>query len=222
MDVRVKPVYRAVLRDGYPQSTAVELIEASLRTAAGARRVLSTGRRDVTDLEAWLVLRAQSGDRKALETLLEGVEGALHRYVLRWIGNRPSADDVLQEVLVRIYRKLPWLDDPALFRPWAYRIASREAFRFLAKQQQSQARTEDDASLESMPDTSTESLEGSDLERLVEQASPASRAVLILHYQHDLTIDEVAAVLGIAPGTVKSRLAYGLRRLREGPMGRRP
>ena len=59
----------------------------------------------------------------------------------------------------------------------------------------------------------------SEIQSLVERASPASRAVLILHYQHDLTIDEVAAVLGIPAGTVKSRLAYGLRRLRETEKG---
>ena len=174
----------------------------------------------MTDAEAWLVLRAQSGDRDALETLLEGVQRPLHRYVLRLIGDRPSADDVLQETLMRIYRKLRWLDDPALFRPWAYRIASREAFRFLGRQQASQARYVDDAALDAIPGIPTASVGESDLERLVQEASPASRAVLILHYQHDLTIDDVAAVLGIAPGTVKSRLAYGLRRLREAEKGR--
>jgi RNA polymerase sigma-70 factor (ECF subfamily) len=122
---------------------------------------------------------------------------------------------------MRIYRKLRWLDDPAVFRPWAYRIASREAFRFLARQQQSQARYVDDSGLDAMADTSPEVSDPGELDRLVEQASPASRAVLILHYRHDMTIDQVAAVLGIAPGTVKSRLAYGLRRLRETEKGRR-
>lgn len=154
--------------------------------------------------------------------LLETLQRPLHRYVLRLIGNRPSADDVLQETLMRIYRKLRWLDDPTVFRPWAYRIASREAFRFLARQQRWQARHVDDSALDVMPDTAAEVPDPSELERLVEQASPASRAVLILHYQHDLTIDEVGAVLGIAPGTVKSRLAYGLRRLRETEKGRTP
>ena len=96
------------------------------------------------DSEAWLVLRAQSGDREAVEMLLETLQRPLHRYVLRLIGNRPSADDVLQETLMRIYRKLRWLDDPTVFRPWAYRIASREALRFLARQQRWQARHVDD------------------------------------------------------------------------------
>lgn len=176
----------------------------------------------MTDSEAWLVLRAQSGDRAALEALLEGIQRPLYRYALRLIGDAPSADDVLQETLMRIYRKLRWLEDPALFRPWAYRIASREAFRFLARQRQSAARYADDSELEAMPEPAPGSPDPGEIERLVGQVSPASRAVLILHYQHDLTIDEVGAVLGIAPGTVKSRLAYGLRRLRETEKGRTP
>jgi RNA polymerase sigma-70 factor, ECF subfamily len=175
----------------------------------------------VTDPDAWLVLRAQSGDRDALERLLEGVQQPLHRYVVGLVGDRLSADDVLQETLMRIYRKLRWLDDPAVFRAWAYRIASREAFRFLARQKQSQARYAEESGLEELPDTSADRPEPGELDRLVQQASPASRAVLILHYQHDLAIHEVAAVLGIPAGTVKSRLAYGLRRLRETETGRK-
>jgi RNA polymerase sigma factor (sigma-70 family) len=53
------------------------------------------------------------------------------------------------------------------------------------------------------------------LPRLLANISPASRAVIVLHYIHELTIDEVAEVLGIAVGTVKSRLAYGLDSLRK-------
>jgi len=168
----------------------------------------------VTDTEPWLVVRAQSGDRGALEALLESVQRPLRRYLLGLIGDPSAADDVLQETLVRIYRKLPWLNDPALFRSWSYRIASREAFRFLSRRQHWKGREEDDSGLEARPDTPAVPPDRGDLERLVAQAPPASRAVLLLHYQNDLTIDEVAAVLGIPPGTVKSRLAYGLRRLR--------
>ena len=49
----------------------------------------------------------------------------------------------------------------------------------------------------------------------LEQVSPASRIVLVLHYLEELTLDRVAAVLDIPPGTVKSRLAYGLKQLRQ-------
>ena len=170
--------------------------------------------------EGWLVLRAQSGDREALDALLEAARRTLKRYVLGMVGDVSSADDVLQETLVRIYRKLQWLDDPALFRPWAFRIASREAFRSLAKRRQAQLRDADDSVLDDIPAAMPDPPQPGELARLLEHASPASRAVLLLHYQDDLTISEVAAVLGISPGTVKSRLAYGLRTLRQAPRER--
>ena len=169
----------------------------------------------MTDSEAWLVLRAQSGDREALEALLDGLQHPLQRYIVRVIGNAAAADDVLQETLMRIYRKLQWLDDPAHLRPWAYRIASREAFRWLDRRQKTLAREADDADLETIAEAPPAFIPEGDVERLAQMLSPASRAVVLLHYQHDLTIAEVAAVLGVAAGTVKSRLAYGLRQLRE-------
>lgn len=172
----------------------------------------------MADEDGWLVLRAQSGDREALEGLLTSVQGPLHRYVTRLLGNPAAADDVLQETLLRIYRKLRWLDEPSLFRPWAYRIASREAFRFLARQKLMRSRFADEA-LESIPEPAAPPVAAADVDRILsrhlELISSASRAVLLLHYRHDLTIDEVAGALELSPGTVKSRLAYGLRRLRD-------
>ena len=53
-----------------------------------------------------------------------------------------------------------------------------------------------------------------EIPRLVAGVSPASRAVIVLHYLHELTLEEVAEILGIGLGTVKSRLAYGLAHLR--------
>ena len=168
----------------------------------------------MTSPHAWLVLRAQSGDRQALETLLADIQQPLHRYVVQLIGDPSSADDVVQEALVRIYRKLRWLDDPAVFKPWAYRIASREAFRFLARRTAMQTR-DADVELDHLPATEAAPPDPRELQRLIQGATPASRAVLLLHYQEDLTIDEVAAALDLPAGTVKSRLAYGLQRLRE-------
>ena len=79
------------------------------------------------------VLLAQSGDHEALDLLLESVQSPLHGYLLRVCGRTADADEVLQEVLLLIYRKLPWLREPRLFRPWAFRIASRAGFRHLRR-----------------------------------------------------------------------------------------
>lgn len=82
--------------------------------------------------EAQWVLGAQCDDREAIESLLRDVQPRLRRYLRSLVG-KDDVDDVLQDVLILIYRKLASLHTPKLFRPWGYRIASREAFRHLKK-----------------------------------------------------------------------------------------
>src|SRR6202042_1815491 len=77
-----------------------------------------------------LVLLAQTGDRTALEQLLHNTYAPLRRYITRLVG-AALADDVLQETSLQIFRKLPFLREPAVFRPWTFRIASRIAFSHL-------------------------------------------------------------------------------------------
>jgi len=165
--------------------------------------------------EAQWVLRAQCGDREALELLLRGVQPSLRRYVAGLIGAE-DADDVLQDVLILVSRKLYWLEVPELFRAWAFRIASRAAFQHLKRRKRWSESLADESALDEIaaPDTSVsqETL----LELLNSAAlSPASRAVLVLHFQEEMPLAHVAAVLEIPIGTVKSRLAFGLKALRK-------
>lgn len=164
--------------------------------------------------EALRVLRAQAGDREALELLLAGLADPLRGY-LRSVVAPADADDLLQDVLFTIYRKLAWLESPELFRPWAFRIAGRAALRHLKKQHRSHAVTGGEA-IDTVP--SPEPPPPAELTAglaTIEGISPASRAVLVLHFQQELSLPEVAGLLGIPLGTVKSRLAYGLAALRK-------
>jgi RNA polymerase sigma-70 factor (ECF subfamily) len=174
--------------------------------------------------EARWVLRAGAGDREALDALLQSVQGLLYRYISSLVSNPQTAEDILQEVFFRIYRKLSRLREPELFRPWAFRIATRECFKHLKREKQWRREIGDPGVLETIaadpgPDELTADL-AARLPGLVATLSPASRAVIALHYFNDMTIDDVAGVLAISPGTVKSRLAYGLARLREQVQGK--
>ncbi|HVG44617.1 MAG TPA: RNA polymerase sigma factor [Longimicrobium sp.] len=167
--------------------------------------------------EAWWVLRAQGGDREAFDALLGAVQEPLFGFVAAVTGDRTLAEDVLQEVFVRIWTGLRWLRDPKLFRPWAYRIAAREAVRHARRERRRDA-LHDDAALDDLAAAEAEPPDPWLLERLprlLDRVSPASRAVLTLHYLHELSLAETAAVLGIPAGTARSRLAYGLRSLRD-------
>jgi RNA polymerase sigma-70 factor (ECF subfamily) len=161
------------------------------------------------------VLRAQVQDREALELLLRSIQPSLHRFLRGLVGGT-DADDVLQDVLIQICRKLTWLRDPELFRPWAFRIAGRAGIRYLKKQRRWTERSVDESVLETLPAPTDPPIH--DLTRIVfnnSALSNASRAVLVLHFLEEMKLSEVAAILEIPLGTVKSRLAFGLKALRK-------
>lgn len=168
------------------------------------------------------MLRAQAGDHEALDALLKRVQTPLFRYIQSLVTETALAEDVLQEVFLRMYRKLHWLREPELFRPWAYRIATNEAFRQLKRQRLWSDRMGEEDLLAQLPALPTHTSFAAEwaaqlpqILKMIAALSPASRAVIALYYLHELSLDEVAAVLEIPVGTVKSRLAYGLSQLRK-------
>jgi RNA polymerase sigma-70 factor, ECF subfamily len=160
-----------------------------------------------------LVLLAQTGDRAALEQLLRDSYAPLRRYITHLAG-ADLTDDILQETSIQIFRKLPFLSEPAVFRPWTLRIASRIAFSHLKRARRWQPL--DDAPPESLiPNPNLGEPPDEAFFALLDHVSPASRAVLLLRYQHDLSLEETAAILEIPVGTAKSRLHYGVTTLRK-------
>lgn len=143
----------------------------------------------------------------------------IYRPLRSYVGSLASAadvDDLLQEIALGVVRHLQHLRHPAAFRAWTFRLATRHVFRHLKRTSRWALRRADSslalsvAAPEPVPDTIEPALLS-----LIEQVSPASRAVLLLHYQQHLSLDETAAVLDIPVGTVKSRLAYGISVLRK-------
>jgi DNA-directed RNA polymerase specialized sigma24 family protein len=84
--------------------------------------------------ELFWVLRAQVGDRAAFDLLFEWNERLLRPHLQAIVRDAAAVEDILQNVLLIIYRKIEWLDDPALFRPWLFRIATREALKYRRRQ----------------------------------------------------------------------------------------
>jgi|SRR5579883_2892784 len=167
------------------------------------------------NVDGLVVARAIAGDREVLDDILIALQRPLFRYISRLLTRRETAEDVLQEVLFRICKKIVWLRDPELLRPWAFRIASRECFRQLRAEKR---RGEEMLDLDTLQAGGGESIPPEWEPRIldwVDELPPASRAVIVLHYLEEMSLHEVAAVLEILPGTVKSRLAYGLARLRK-------
>jgi RNA polymerase sigma-70 factor (ECF subfamily) len=164
--------------------------------------------------DVMLVLLAQQGDRAALERLLEQIQIPLFRYLSALLPHdRAAAQDVLQETLFRIARKLQWLDNPLAFRAWTFRIASRELYRAARELRRTAELVPLDFDV-AAAEAVRANMSWDELRALIGELPTASGAVVALHYGEDLGLTDIAGILEIPLGTVKSRLAYGLKRLR--------
>ena len=168
------------------------------------------------DDERLLVLRAQAGDASAFEPLLIRLHRPLRAYLRGMVG-QVVVDDVMQEVALRIFRQIGFLHEPRAFRAWVQRIATRVALAHLRRDKRWREFETDPGIIDGLPAPDAPDLAEfeSDFLALLERVSPASRAVLLLHYQQHLSLEETAAILDIPIGTAKSRLAYGVATLRK-------
>ena len=165
-----------------------------------------------------LILRAQSGDRTAIDRLLEVHQTELFGYLMKMLRNRGDAEDTLQATLLQAVRKLTWLKNPASFRSWIFRIASRNAFRIIKRRQQqkefSNAEFIDAATQPELCESPQQDLIGQ-IPQWLEKLTPRGREVIILHYLKGFTTEEVADILDIPLGTAKSRISYSLLCIRK-------
>jgi RNA polymerase sigma-70 factor (ECF subfamily) len=158
-------------------------------------------------LDEYLVVMGQAGARAALRQLVARWSPRLLRYVARTLGSGDGAEDVLQEVWASALRGLPGLSDSARFRAWIYAIATRkcaDAIRLRRRRRRlgDAARTQAGINGHALAPASL----GLDLTAAIRRLPPDQRVAVSLHYGEDLAIDEIAAVLGVPAGTVKSRL----------------
>jgi len=168
--------------------------------------------------EGWWVLQAQSGSHEALNELFRSVQEPLFRYVVSLVRDQHLAEDILQEVFMRIYRKLRWLREPQAFRAWSYQIASREAFRYLNRERRWTDQVRDEAVLAHVPAAETDGEFSRELiaslPQLVGELSPASRAVVARLIGQPIT-PQVLIRIGAAPTLAEASRATPRRPIDE-------
>ena len=151
-----------------------------------------------------------------MERLLTEIREPLFHHIERIVRENATAEDVLQDTLYTICRKLGSLREPLWFRAWCYRIATRQAIRRSRAERFWSVAEGDDAlalmSVDGREDVDAEL--GEQMMAAIDDLPPASALVLRLHYIDGLSYSEIAEALEIAPGTVKSRASYGLSKLR--------
>lgn len=164
-----------------------------------------------------LVIRCQLGERSAFDELVERWYAPVWRYLRRVAGGDEVASDVAQDAWLRVLRGIGRLRDGSKLRPWLFGIARRALMDRL--RQQYATRGDTDVDLEALPgdDFSDDPRdEIAAMEHELARLPVTEREVLTLFYLRELSLAEVAEVLDVPVGTVKSRLFRARQLLRRG------
>jgi len=167
-----------------------------------------------------LIRRFLAGEVAAFEGLVERYYQRIDRLAQQVVGNPLAAEDITQDVFLRAYRALPRFRGEASFYSWLYRITLNLCLNYLRQHANRVSRAEaPDASTHPVAADPSVLLENQERERLVRgaiDALPAHyRVAIILRDLEGLSYQEIADILGIPLGTVKSRLNFGKHLLRE-------
>jgi RNA polymerase sigma-70 factor (ECF subfamily) len=211
-----------------PAATPTRTAAASARSPRSADRRSATTRHGFVTLriipthldDATLVTAAQGGDRNALDQLLRRHYDRIHGVCRRIAGTTRDADDACQEALIKIVRSLPSFDGRSSFGTWAYRIATnasldeirRRARRpglHLVEDSVSGADPVDVDAAASVEQVGDRLL----LDRAMAELPDELRAAVVLRDVADLDYAEIAEVLDVPVGTVKSRISRGRQHL---------
>lgn len=168
-----------------------------------------------------LAMRLQGGSEDALEQIVTRYHGPIHAYVLRMSGDYHATHDIVQEIFIKVCKGIKYYRAGFSFRAWLYSIASNAC-----KDYRKRAYTRkvspglEEADYCSADDTTPEDAffrdyERTRLKKAIDSLGDIYRETLILRYYEDLKLEEIAVILNIPTGTVKSRLANGLSQLRQ-------
>ena len=161
--------------------------------------------------EALLISRAREGDQDAFRQLVERYQGAVYNLAYRMLGDPGDAEDAAQEIFVRIYRQLGRYDPARKFSTWTLAIATNYCIDQLRRRRMQLVPLENiipwARSREVGPEGEAITQESRDeVQRLIKQLPEKYRAPLVLRYFDELSCAEIAEVLGMPEGTVKTQI----------------
>ncbi len=177
-----------------------------------------------------LVTAAMYGDETAFRELYNQTYRDKYYIALKYMKNETEAEDVIQEAYVKIWQNLPGLTNPEYFSTWSGRIVANTAISALRKKQPvlfSDLETEDcdgsellyevaDESIANQPELSfTQNEEQQLVREIIDSLSDEQRMCILMFHIENLSIKEIAETIGCSENTVKSRLNYGRKNIKD-------
>lgn len=155
------------------------------------------------------------GDAEAFETLVRATQRQIYSLVYRIVGNHDDANDVAQEVYIKVWRAIRDFRGDSEITTWLYRVASNAAIGFLRKRGRLAEPYEPErlAAVEQPPEPPE--VDPADVEAALKRLPPAYRAALVMREMYGMSIEEIAKQMGQTVGAAKVRLHRARARLAE-------
>ncbi|MEZ4667907.1 MAG: RNA polymerase sigma factor [Anaerolineae bacterium] len=177
--------------------------------------------------EAELLQQAQAGDMEAFAELQTRLDGSIRRFVWRLIGTHPEEDDVVQDSMIALYLNLERIQPVDKLRPYLFRIVRNRCYDLLRKRRRYEYLSLDDEPVEMWASLHEGLADGQpeevthwlmmrlEVETAMNKLPEQQRQTLILYAEEGLAYHEIAEAMDTSIGTVKSRLFYAKKTLRQ-------
>ena len=165
-----------------------------------------------------IVIRYLKGSAQAFDELVHAWETPLFYYIRRLVDSEEDAWDTMQEVWIKVSRRIRRLRDPAAFPAWVYKLARRCAIDHLRKNSAFKFLPETEVAPDNPSDggaTLSLDIDAEELHWGLGQLSHYHREVLILHFLEGFSLAEISDITSVPVGTVKSRIYFSKKALRE-------
>jgi RNA polymerase sigma-70 factor (ECF subfamily) len=159
------------------------------------------------------VRRAQQGDVGAFEQLYRAYAATMYALCRRMVGDEREARDLVQDVFVRAWQRLPTFQGHSALGTWLHRLAVNVVLEHLRSAKRESLRFIDDDDALPMPAADRQLDASMDIERALAQLPAGARSVFVLHDIHGYSHDEIAQMTGIAAGTARAQLWRARRAL---------
>jgi RNA polymerase sigma-70 factor, ECF subfamily len=184
-----------------------------------ARQTNGSGAAVAVESDDKLISRIRAGDNMALQALYARHHVKVFRFALRLLRNEQSAEDIVSEVFIDVWRSTSHFEGRSEASTWLLAIARNKAYSLMRKKKEDYL--DEDAALEIEDTTDNPEVvmqkktKGDLLRACLSQLSAEHREVIDLVYYHDKSVEEVAQIVGAPEGTVKTRMFHARKKLSE-------
>jgi RNA polymerase sigma factor (sigma-70 family) len=169
------------------------------------------------DKEILKLLKNEESSEKGFRLLMGMYKVRLYHHIRQLVGNHEDADDVLQNVFIKVFRNINNFEEKSGLYTWLYRIATNESLTFIQSQKRKQTISIDDVVIDISDKTSEEFFDEKHLQIKLEKAIdllPAKqKAVFHLRYYDEMTYEDMSSILDTSVGALKASYHHAVKKI---------